>query len=76
MPILVLEGDKCGYIDTSGQFVITPQFTSAAVFNRHTGLAPAGEGGKMGFIDKTGHFVVTPQFNSAASRDWVGQHAI
>ena len=52
-----------GYIDTTGSYVINPQFDEAGDF--HKGLALVKFGGKWGFIDTTGRYVVNPQFDDA-----------
>ena len=58
---------KWGYINKSGEFVITPQFDGAASFKN--GLAPVSIGdldtGKYGYINERGEFVATPQFDFA-----------
>ena len=58
---------KWGYINKRGEFVIPPQFDSAASFKN--GLAPVRIGdldsGKYGYINKRGEFVATPQFDFA-----------
>lgn len=54
---------KWGYIDTSGRFVINPQFNAAYDFS--DGLAAiVNKDNKLGYIDKTGSFVITPQFDA------------
>jgi len=50
-----------GFINTDGQFVIQPQFTSACVFSE--GLAAVQINNKWGFIDLSGNFVIEPQFD-------------
>lgn len=61
---------KYGFIETSGKFAISPQFTlmgggigSDSGF--HEGLAAVSVGGKYGYIDKTGKFAINPQFDEA-----------
>ena len=56
-------GDKWGFIDTKGQYVINPQFDNAGEFSE--GLAPVEIGGKYGFIDTKGQYVINPQFDNA-----------
>ena len=60
---------KWGYINKRGEFVITPQFDSAASFKN--GLAPVRIGdldtGKYGYINTSGEFVATSQFDWAYS---------
>jgi hypothetical protein len=56
-------GDKWGYIDKTGKFVINPQFDFARDFSE--GLAAVKIGGKCGYINKTGKIVIKPQFDDA-----------
>jgi hypothetical protein len=58
-------GDKFGYIDTSGKFVISPRFPGypdGYVYSFHEGLAMIKAGYKIGYIDRTGEFTIRPQF--------------
>jgi hypothetical protein len=48
-------GDKWGYKDTTGTFVITPQFDWAIGFWH--GLAQVKVDGKLGYIDRTGKYI-------------------
>lgn len=50
-----------GYTDSSGKFVIKPQFEWADVF--HNGMAVVILGGNMGYIDPTGKFIIKPEFD-------------
>ena len=59
-----LEGTY-GYIDTTGRYVINPQFDGAWDF--HEGLASVKLGDKYGYIDTTGRYVINPQFDDAWS---------
>ena len=52
-----------GYIDTWGEFLISPRFEDAWFFSE--GLAPAKEHGKWGFIGRSGEFVIPPQFDDS-----------
>lgn len=56
-------GNKWGYIDQKGQFVIPAQFDLAYAFS--DGLARVKIGGKFGFIDNSGQVVIPAQFNNA-----------
>jgi hypothetical protein len=53
---------KWGFIDTTGKWVIDPQFESALDFA--DGPAPVMVGGRWGYIDQKGKFVVNPQYDS------------
>lgn len=54
-----------GFIDSSGKFVIKPQFQDAGPFRE--GLAAVASGGKYGFIDRDGTFEIKPQFDLACN---------
>jgi hypothetical protein len=67
----VMEKDKWGFIDRSGQFVIQPQFSqinNSGIVGLGPvlfagGLAPvADETGLFGYIDQKGQFVIEPRF--------------
>ncbi|MCK5812090.1 MAG: WG repeat-containing protein [Clostridiales bacterium] len=55
---------KWGYINTSGEYVIEPQFGEAGTFNE--GIASvrigAGESGIAGYIDKQGEIIIEPKY--------------
>jgi hypothetical protein len=53
---------KWGFIDTTGKWVIDPQFENALDFA--DGPAPVMVGGRWGYIDQKGTFVVNPQYDS------------
>ena len=57
---------RTGYLDTSGRWVIPPQFDYASVFSLD-GLAPAilQKGAGAGFIDRSGKWAIQPRFKSA-----------
>ena len=57
------QNGKIGFIDSTGYFVIRPQFRSANDFSE--GLAAVRIDGTYGFIDEAGHFVIEPQFDYA-----------
>lgn len=69
----VSKGDKIGYVDKAGRFVIEAQFEEAEDFKE--GLAAVKVlvkvddtvKSKFGFIDKTGKMVIQPQFSEADS---------
>jgi len=56
-----VSGGKWGYIDTTGKWVIDPQFEGAKNFG--DGLAPVTVGGRTGYINEKGRFVVNPQYD-------------
>ena len=57
-------GDKWGYIDKTGSYVINPQFDVAWDF-ADNGLARVESDDKWGYIDTTGSYVINPQFDDA-----------
>jgi hypothetical protein len=59
----IVENNRVGFIDTSGQVVIKPVFRSAGEFSE--GLAAERLNGTYGYIDETGKFVIQPQFDYA-----------
>jgi hypothetical protein len=60
---------KWGYIDTAGQFVISPQLRYQNIVDRpgafSEGLATFHEGEKIGYINRSGQVVIPPQFTYA-----------
>ncbi|MDD6002358.1 MAG: WG repeat-containing protein [Bacteroidales bacterium] len=62
-----VEGDKFGFIDKTGQFIVTPQYNAV--------LGPSSEGlaavkssdSKWGFVDVKGNIVINPQFDDASN---------
>ena len=62
--IPVSNGEKWGYIDKKGNYVINPQFKDATWFNN--GLARVqNEEGKYGFIDKKGNYEIPAHYSQA-----------
>jgi len=58
-----------GYIDTTGQFAISPRFewgAGSSISSFSEGLARIETHGKSGFIDRSAVFVIKPQFLEAA----------
>lgn len=53
---------KFGFISTTGEIVIQPQFVSVGQFDRND-RAPASLGAGFGLIDRTGKFVVNPVYD-------------
>jgi hypothetical protein len=63
-----VETKKWGFINTSGQFVITPQFDEAAPFSEGFASVTFWDKSKTsrhknGYIDKSGRLVIKPQFD-------------
>ncbi len=56
---------KFGFINSSGEYLISPQFDRALSFSE--GRAGVFIGGKWGFIDNQGKMMVEPQFERVAS---------
>jgi len=64
------DGEKYGYIDHGGKFVIEPRYEGSGGFYDEDyvagsfadGLAPVGCGGYWGFIDKSGAWVAPPLY--------------
>ena len=64
--IPVKSGENWGYIDTKGNYVINPQYKTAALFQQ--GLALVQDSNEnYGFIDKSGKYVIEPKYVSATS---------
>ena len=63
---LAKQGDKYGFINKEGKYVINPQFKILGDFSE--GLVYASsDGEEYGFIDKTGKYTINPQFDEAYS---------
>ena len=56
-------GNKWGYINKTGKYVIGPQFDYVMGF--HEELAAVRIGKKWGYVDKTGKVVIPLQFDAA-----------
>ena len=60
----VKSGEKWGYIDHKGKYVINPQFDEAELFRY--GLARVRSiDGQVGFINKKGNYVIAPEYMDA-----------
>ena len=57
-------GEKWGYIDKDGNYLINPQFTNADYFREGLALVESADG-KMGFINTNGEYVISPQYKRA-----------
>jgi len=62
-PLLIVEQDRFGFIDSTGATVIPTRFQNAGYFSE--GIAPARLNGYFGYIDATGEFVIEPQYDYA-----------
>jgi hypothetical protein len=56
------QGNKWGYVDSTGTFLIRPQFDSADPFS--DGVAEIELNNRFGFIDTSGRFVAQPKYFS------------
>jgi hypothetical protein len=54
-------GEKWGFINESGKFMIAPQYDFA--FGFENGLAVVEVGGKYGFIDDGGRYIINPTYD-------------
>lgn len=63
--VQVFGTEQKGFIDSSGHWVINPQFDQVTAFNDGLAAVRTGPGG-WGFINKRGDFVIPPQFVSAS----------
>lgn len=61
----VQQGDKWGFVNTKGEYVINPQFEYAEAF--FDGLAKVKVSDKYGFINKEGKYVINPSYSGATS---------
>lgn len=63
-PLTYAEKDKkVGFVDSSGKWIIEPQFDKARAFT--DGLAPVVVGKEWGFINAKGEMVIEPQYRDA-----------
>ena len=64
----VKKHNKWGYMDSSGNIVISPQFDEAWRFSEDLAVIGLGEdwnSRKYGFIDKSGNVVIEPMYQAA-----------
>jgi hypothetical protein len=59
----VKSGDKWGYIDKEGKYVVNPQFDNAMLFAE--GLACVKVDKKYGYISEDGKYVINPTYKDA-----------
>ncbi len=64
--IPIKSGDKWGYIDKQGKFIINTQFEEAHLFRDGLALVKSNEN-KFGFIGIDGKYVINPTYKSANS---------
>lgn len=60
-----VDGQKWGFINTSGTMVIPAKFEKAASFSE--GLAKVRIDGKYGFIDKSGDWAIQPKYENVSN---------
>ncbi len=63
------KGDKKGFYDSKGKWVIEPKFEGVRDFKN--GYAAAKMGDKWGIIDKTGKWVIEPKFDGIKDMELV-----
>ena len=61
---LVEMGEKYGFIDETGEYVVKPQFDEAYDFSE--GVAVVAQGDNYGLIDEKGTYVVNPMYPNLA----------
>lgn len=59
----IRQNDKLGFINRSGQIVVSPQYDDSHAFSE--GLAVAQLGEKYGYVNPQGQWVIKPQFELA-----------
>lgn len=64
--VKTLQGNKWGYINNNGKFVINPIYDYAMDFQPN-GLAVVGTGNLQGLIDNSGQYVVKPKYESISA---------
>ena len=62
--IPVKTGEKWGYVNKAGKYIINPQFAEASSIENGLALVQTMDG-KYGFINEKGKFVINPQFGDA-----------
>ena len=61
----IIEAQKYGFVDASGEVVVKPEFDKAWPFTE--GVAVVQVGDKFGFIDAAGDYVIEPRYEWAWS---------
>lgn len=61
--IPVLSGEKWGYIDHKGRYVVNPQFINCSLFSDGLAMVQASNG-KVGYINHKGTFVIEPKYKN------------
>lgn len=61
--IPVLSGEKWGYINKKGEFIINPQFSDAGFFRNGLARIVSTEG-KVGYIDNKGQIVIPAKYDA------------
>ncbi|WP_258000307.1 WG repeat-containing protein [Bacillus sp. Marseille-P3661] len=59
----IVNGERWGYINSKGNFMIQPQFELALDFQAND-LAVVKENKKFGVINKSGHFILKPRYEA------------
>ena len=62
IPIIDLQTQKCGYMNTNGQVTIRPIYQLSWPFSE--GLGRVQTDGGQGFLDRSGKMVISPQFRT------------
>jgi tetratricopeptide (TPR) repeat protein len=65
MLIPVSSGNKYGYINTKGEYIIAPQFDGADMFSDGLALVRSADG-KYGYISENGKYVIQAKFKRAS----------
>lgn len=58
-------GEKWGYIDKKGEYIINPQFRDADFFRDGVAMVVSNDG-KVGYIDVHGKYIITAKFKSGS----------
>lgn len=61
--IPALSGERWGYIDLKGEYVINPQFDFALPFI--DGMALVMKGDKYGYVNEKGEYIISPKYDNA-----------